>query len=31
MRRFPGIELGDERIPDETTILNVRHLLERHG
>jgi IS5 family transposase len=31
MRRFAGIELGDDRIPDETTILNVRHLLERHG
>ncbi len=31
MRRFAGIELGDERIPDETTILNFRHLLERHG
>jgi len=22
MRRFAGIELGDDRIPDETTILN---------
>ena len=31
MRRFSGIELGDDRIPDETTILNFRHLLERHG
>ena len=31
MRRFVGIELGDDRIPDETTILNFRHLLERHG
>jgi IS5 family transposase len=31
MRRFAGIELGDERIPDETTILNFRHLLERPG
>lgn len=31
MRRFTGIELGDDRIPDETTILNFRHLLERHG
>jgi IS5 family transposase len=29
MRRFAGIELGDDRIPDETTILNFRHLLER--
>jgi len=31
MRRFAGIELGDDRIPDETTILNFRHMLERHG
>ena len=31
MRRFAGIELGDDRIPDETSILNFRHLLERHG
>ena len=30
MRRFVGIELGDDRIPDETTILNFRHLLEKH-
>jgi len=31
MRRFAGLELGDERIPDETTILNFRHLLERQA
>lgn len=31
MRHFAGIELGDDRIPDETTILNFRHLLERHA
>jgi IS5 family transposase len=31
MRRFAGIEWGDDRIPDETTILNFRHLLERQG
>jgi transposase, IS5 family len=31
MRRFAGIEPGDDRILDETTILNFRHLLERHG
>ena len=31
MRRFSGIEPGDDRISDETTILNFRHLLERHG
>ncbi len=30
MRRFAGIELGDDRIPGETTILNFRHLLEKH-
>jgi IS5 family transposase len=30
MRRFAGIELGDDRIPDETTILNFRHMLEKH-
>ena len=30
IRRFAGIELGDDRIPDETTILNFRHLLEKH-
>jgi len=30
MRQFAGIELGDDRIPDETTILNFRHLLEKH-
>ena len=30
MRRFAELELGDDAIPDETTILNFRHLLERH-
>jgi len=30
MRRFAGIELSEEAIPDETTILRFRHLLERH-
>jgi len=30
MRRFAGLRLSD-RLPDETTILNFRHLLERHG
>ena len=29
VRRFTGIRL--EKVPDETTILNFRHLLERHG
>lgn len=28
MRRFAGIHLGDDRIPDETTTLNFRHLLK---
>ena len=31
MRRFVGIELGEDTIPDETTILRFRHLLEKHG
>ena len=31
MRRFAGTWLGCDRIPDETTILNFRHLPERHG
>ena len=30
MRGFCGLELGRNAIPDETTILNFRHLLERH-
>jgi IS5 family transposase len=30
MRAFAGLELGRDTIPDETTILNFRHLLERH-
>ncbi len=29
VRRFTGISLN--KVPDETTILNFRHLLERHG
>ena len=28
MRRFAGFSLGSGSIPDETTILNFRHLLE---
>jgi IS5 family transposase len=31
MHRFVGIDLGREPVPDETTILNFRHLMERHG
>jgi len=30
MRDFAGLDLGHDAIPDETTILNFRHLLERH-
>ena len=30
MRAFAGLELGHDSIPDETTILNFRHLLEAH-
>ena len=30
MRAFCGLDLGRDAIPDETTILNFRHLLERH-
>ena len=30
MRRFAGIELISDRIPDETTTLTFRHLQEKH-
>jgi transposase, IS5 family len=30
LRRFAGIDLGRAPVPDETTILNFRHLLEEH-
>lgn len=30
MRRFAGFRLDEDAIPDETTILNFRHLLEEH-
>lgn len=30
MRRFAGIELSDNAVPDETTILSFRRVLERH-
>jgi IS5 family transposase len=30
MRRFAGINLMDDPVPDETTILKFRHLLEKH-
>ena len=31
MRQFAGLSLAGGSVPDETTILNFRHLLERHG
>lgn len=31
MRRFAGVELNDDAIPDETTILKFRRWLEQHG
>lgn len=30
MRRFARVELGEDTVPDETTILRFRHLLEKH-
>jgi IS5 family transposase len=30
MRRFVGIDLGREPVPDETTVCRFRHLLEAH-
>jgi IS5 family transposase len=30
LRRFVGIDLGCERVPDGTTLLKFRRLLERH-
>lgn len=31
MHRFAGLSLAKGSVPDETTILNFRHLLEAHG
>jgi transposase, IS5 family len=31
MRAFVGIDLGNEPVPDETTVMRFRHLLEQHG
>jgi IS5 family transposase len=31
MRRFARVELGEDKVPDESTILRFRHLLEKHG
>ena len=30
MRNFTGIDLAHDRVPDETTVLNFRHLLDRY-
>ena len=30
MRAFVGIDLGREPVPDETTVMRFRHLLEEH-
>lgn len=30
MRRFAGVDLSEDVVPDETTILRFRHLLEKH-
>jgi transposase, IS5 family len=30
LRRFAGIDLGAEPVPDETTVCKFRHLLEQH-
>gem|GEM_PF-1930527 len=30
MRRFAGIDLGNEPVPDKTTLCKFRHLLEKH-
>lgn len=31
MRRFAGLDAGEDALPDESTILRFRHLLEKHG
>ncbi|MGH8468774.1 MAG: IS5 family transposase [Gammaproteobacteria bacterium] len=31
MRRFAGIDLGEMPVPDESTVLRFRHLLEQHS
>ena len=31
LRKFVGIDLGREPVPDETTICKFRHLMERHN
>jgi len=31
LRRFAGVDLGPVPAPDESTILQFRHLLEKHA
>ena len=31
MRRFAQLDLGTDALPDESSILNFRHLIEKHG
>jgi IS5 family transposase len=31
LRRFAGLDAGTDTLPDETTVLHFRHLLEQHG
>jgi IS5 family transposase len=31
MRKFVGLSLGEDSIPDESTILHFRQIIERHG
>lgn len=31
LRRFVGVDLGREPVPDETTICKFRHLMEKHN
>ena len=31
LRKFAGIDLGAEPVPDETTVCKFRHLLEEHN
>ena len=30
LREFAGLDAGEDAMPDETTILKFRHLLEKH-
>jgi len=30
-REFAGLDMGEDNLPDESTILRFRHLLEKHG